>query len=56
MQQDKDHAVAHVVKAFLPCETHHALHALLLVRHETWQDWIQRKAEEELALQGQRVG
>ena len=51
MPQEKDHAVAHVVKAFLPCDIHHALHALLIVQHETWQEWIQRKAEEELEYQ-----
>ena len=46
MQHNSD--TFHVVKAFLPCTTHHALHAKLVARHETWQDWLVRKAQDEL--------
>ena len=48
MQHNSD--TAHVVKAFLPCSVHHALHAQLVARHETWQDWLLKKAQEELEI------
>lgn len=47
MQHNSD--TCHVVKAFLPCALHHAMHAKLVARHETWQQWLVRKAEEDLA-------
>ena len=49
MQHDSD--TLHVVKAFLPCEIHHALHALLVARHETWQEWLLRKAVDDLTVE-----
>ena len=46
MQHDSH--TAHVVKGFLPCSVHHALHAMLVARHETWKEWILAKARQEL--------
>ena len=42
----------HVVKGFLPCDIHHALHALLVARHETWQEWLMAQAKETLEGKG----
>ena len=43
-----DTSAVHVVKGVLPCRVHHALHALLIERQHTWQDWIMDKAHQEL--------
>ena len=46
--QQHGNETRHVVKVFLPCAIHHQLHALLVARHETWQQWAERAAADEL--------
>lgn len=41
----------HGVRGHLPCQVHHALHAILSARHETWEAWLLRKAQEELEIE-----